>query len=257
MKNERIIDAWNKIGPDGGAAARMLGAILAYNHSVRAEKRGAHPEYRGPGRKRAIPIAVCLVAVLALTAAFGSNAGWFDRRVHTADLGNGNVLNFYKTDALGATGMDLGDVTSRELTTAENQILFGELPVTSYATFSATNKTLMRVEGNIEIKTGNAGSAKVILAAPGIPVTDTSIDADREISEVNGVPVSAGYFVTDTNSRGFSDMIYIASFAMDGVSAYLALGGAEAESEALRHVIAGMIEQLIRNGAPDLSAITE
>lgn len=254
MKNKRIIDAWNKIEPDVAATERMLVAILAHNNSSRSEKGKSYPLYGAPGRKRVIPVAVCLAAVFVLVAVFGNSAGWFGDRVYTADLGNAGILNFHKTD-IGVGSMDFGvDVISRELTADENRILFGELPVTSYAMFNATDKALLHVDGDIK---GKTGVAKVILAAPGVPVTDTIIDTEIEVSDINGVPVSAGYFVTDANSRGVKNIIYLASFDRGGVSVYVALGGEESESEALRSEIATIIDSLTQNSVPDLSAITE
>jgi hypothetical protein len=250
MKNNRIVDAWDKIEPDSAAETRILGAIRARNHSGQSEKEKAFTMNKIFNRQRLAPIAACLVLIGALVVVIGNNADRFSGGVYMADL-DGGTLHFYQSDALGVASFAFGaDVTSRDLTADENKILFGDLAAVSYGTFDAENKSLLRVEG----KTGNT---KVLFAASGIPVTDTVIDVGKEISEIDGVSVSAGYFVTKENSRGGKNIIYFASFLLDGVSVCAELGGEETESETYRMEIASVIEKLIRNGAPDLNRIAE
>jgi hypothetical protein len=74
---------------------------------------------------------------------------------------------------------------------------------------------------------------------------------------VYGTPVSAGYFVTDKNSKGISNFIYFASFKLADISYYVELGGEEQMSNAIKDEITDIIGKLIKNGAPDFSGITE
>ena len=200
--------------------------------------------------KQLAPKAACFVLVIALFAVVGNNAGWFDSNVYTVELGSGTI-SFYKADVSGIASLDFGvDVTSRVLTAEENRILFGDLSATSYGMFNSENEALLHVEGK-------TGATKVIFAAPGTPVTDTIIDADKEVSEISGVPISAGYFITKANSQGIKDIIYFASFSLGDASVYVELGGEEANSEHFQNEIASIIEKLIQNGTPDISLITK
>ena len=252
MKNKRIIDAWNKIEPDSVAGERMLKAILARNRSMGHSEQERVPTMKKTFNwKRFAPVAACLVMVIAITAVFGNNAGWFGNRIYTANIASGEIISFYKTNAPSAGSLDFGiEVTTRELTTEENSSLFGNLGVTAQGAFSTIDKTLLRVEG----KTGNV---KIILAAQGVPVTDTVIEVDRDKSEIGGVQVSAGYFITDANSSGTRNIIYLATFDIDGISVYIECGGNEKSSDDLKAEIANVIDTLIQNGAPDFSAVTE
>jgi len=251
MKNKRIIDSWNKIEPDSAADVRMLDAILARNRLGRFEKRKVFTMNKAFNWKRLAPVAACLVMIIAVTAIFGNNAGWFGSKVYTAEL-NGGTLSFYKSGSLGAENkLDFGvDVTSRDLTAEENNTLFGDLGVTSHGVFSESDKMLLHVEGR-------AGNAKVILAAHGTPVSDAVIETNRNTSEVNGIQVSAGYFITHANSQGIKTIIYLASFDMNGVQIYVECGGSQDMSEEWKSEIAYVIDTLIQNGTPNLSAINE
>lgn len=251
MKNKQIVDAWNKIEPDKTAEDRMLGTILARKTAEQSEKGKVFNINKTLSWKRFAPVAACFVLVIALVAVVGNNTGWFGNNVLTANLGGGDTLSFHKSDLPGVDSFAYDfDVTSRDLTENEIQGLFGELPVTAYATFNTETKAFVHLEGKI-------GETKVIAAAPGMPVTDTPIEVNGTVSDVYGVPVTAGYFVTKANSQGIKNIIYFASFTLGNTTMYVERGGAESESEALRSEIGTVIEQLIQNGAPNLSLIAE
>lgn len=261
MKNRRIVDSWNKIAPDGAADERMLAAILARNHSEhgKTERGRIYPMSKVLNRKRLAPIAACFVAVIVLVGVFGNNAGWFGGKSYTVDLGGGGILSFNRTN-VGAAAFDLGwdedwgELIDRELSESERASLFGDLPVAGgNATFRSVDNAFMHFEGEV----GEAGDAKVILAANGHPVSDTIVDVEgnAEVSEINGIPVTAGYFVTDANSKGVKDIIFVASFDIDGTTVHVEVGGAEADGDALRAKIGDVIDQLTAN-PPDVSAVT-
>jgi len=250
MKNKRMIDSWNKIEPDSAADVRMLDAILARNRLGQFAKRKAFTMNKAFNWKRLAPVAACLVMIIAVTAIFGNNAGWFGSKVYTAEL-SGGTLSFYKSDDVGVGSLDFGfEATGRDLTSEENVILFGGLDVTSYGLFNPTNKTLLHVEGRTR-------NTKVILAAPGLPTADWIIEGNEETSEIKGLQVTAGYFITSANSQGVKNIIYYASFALNDVPMYVESGGNLEESDTWKSEIASVIDTLIQNGTPNLSAITE
>ncbi|MDR3305797.1 MAG: hypothetical protein LBS85_07250 [Clostridiales Family XIII bacterium] len=251
MKDTRIVDSWNKIEPNAVAETRMLDAVLARNQSGKLKKEKVLTMTKTFNLKRLAPIAACFILVIALAAVAGNNAGWFGGNVYTADLGGGSTLSFYKSDmpGTGSFAFDF-DVSSRDLTDSEIKILFGDLPAAAYAAFNAENHSFVRLEGEI-------GDTKVILAAPGAPLTDTIIQGNENVSEINGVPVTAGYFVTKANSQGVKTIICFASWKLGDVIEYVQLGGNYDDSEAFRNEIASVIERLIQNGTPDLNQIAE
>ena len=252
MINKHIFfNLYNKIEPDSAADERMLTAILNRNYEAKTKKEGVNIMNKSFNWKRLAPIIACLVLALVLTGVIGNNANWFST-VYTEELDNGATLNFYKFDApsSGSIAYDY-DVTSRYLTQEESLNLFGDLTdVSVYATFNTIDNSLVHVEGKI-------GETKVILAAPGLAMSDVIIEVDRKVSTINGVSVSAGYFITKPNSKGIKNIIYLASFKLGETSVYLEIAGVESESDNLRNTISNVMMQLIDNRTLDLSHITE
>ena len=76
----------------------------------------------------------------------------------------------------------------------------------------------------------------------------------EESSEVNGTSVTAGYFVTDRNSVGEQNVIYYATFKLGDSTVYVENAGAKTESESVKNDLATIIQELINNGALDLSS---
>ncbi len=217
-------------------------------------ERKARPQTKSAKKRtnrilRLAPVAACLVMIMAITAIFGNNAGWFNSKVYTVELGGG-TLNFYKSGAAGLGDLAFGDVTSRDLTQEENKVLLGELAdVELHGRFNAEDGALVHVEGKI-------GETKIIFGAHGFTLADTVIETDRSTSEINGISVSAGYFITKANSQGIKNIIYLASFQLGDTSVYVELGGAEANSENLRETISDLINRLTKLEMIDLSNVT-
>ena len=70
----------------------------------------------------------------------------------------------------------------------------------------------------------------------------------------NGTSVTAGYFVTDRNSVGEQNVIYYATFKLGDSTVYVENAGAKTESESVKNDLATIIQELINNGALDLSS---
>jgi hypothetical protein len=245
MKDQKIIDSWNKIVPDQDAQARMLNSILS--HATKPKKKGVlFMNSFQFNWKRLAPIAACLVFAVALVGVLGNNAGWFGSKVLSTQV-DGNTLNFRKANLFGSDStiaFDF-DVVSRELTPDEATILFGDMPITALATFHSQTGVLVHLEGKV-------GDTKVILATEGTAVTDTVIQGNENTSNISGTPVTAGYFVTGANSKGVKNIIYFTTFSLSDTTVYLELGGAEVDSDALRTEIANVTLKIIQNGAANL-----
>jgi len=267
MKNKQIINSWNKIEPDITAQERMLNNVLDRVHSG-ANKKGEFTVKKTRKWTRLAPIAVCLIMVFAITAVIGNNSGWFGGAIYTAEL-DGGTLNFHKKSiGAGSMAFELGiDGTTRDLTEEENNLLFGGVfgdnYFTSHGFFSigdkyAPDKTLLHVEATTGYDGQTDGGMKIIVAASNLGyISDTLIETGRKVSEVNGVQVSAGYFITHKNSRGEKNIIYLASYETNGVTVYIECGGSLERSDEIREEIAFAIDTLTRNGTPNITAITD
>ena len=191
-------------------------------------------------------IAACFVMVAVLGVGV-FQSGLFGNKTDIATLDNGNEIIFVKSETAGSSIDIDGTITTRQLTETEAASLFPNLTVTAHAVFrvedtvSDSNKELIGFEGKIE-------NAKVVISTTDIALLDTKIVGSEESSEVNGTSVTAGYFVTDPNSRGEQNAIYYATFEIGDCKVYLENGGMKDDSETIKNQLAEVIQKLTENG---------
>lgn len=187
-------------------------------------------------------VAACFVLVAIGVGIFQS--GLFGAKTDIAVLENGETITFVKS-AMHASPVDL-NVTIRELTDEEIKLLFADLPITANAYFDPEKHNIIGFEGKI-------GDVKLVVSSSGEKLLDTVIEGSEYDSTVCGVPVTAGYFVTEANKT----VIYYAAFDIGENSVYVEYSGAKNDSENVKNELANTIRQLIENGSFDLSEIQE
>ena len=164
-------------------------------------------------------------------------------------------VGVFQSGLFGNSSIDIdGAVTTRQLTEDEIATLFPNLPVTAHAIFKTSDMDAGNSPELIGFE-GNIGNAKMVISTTNISLLDTEISGNEEISTVNGTSVTAGYFVTDPNSNGEQNAIYYATFKLGDSTIYVENAGAKTESETIKNDLATIIQELINNGALDLSAI--
>ena len=216
----------------------------ALNYKKKAKK---------PGWVKWGAMAACFV-VIAVLGVGVFQSGLFGNKTDIATLENGTEIVFVKSE-MTASSIDIdGAVTTRQLTEDEIATLFPNLPVTAHAIFKTSDMDAGNSPELIGFE-GNIGNAKMVISTTNISLLDTEISGNEEISTVNGTSVTAGYFVTDPNSNGEQNAIYYATFKLGDSTIYVENAGAKTESETIKNDLATIIQELINNGALDLSAI--
>ena len=216
----------------------------ALNYKKKAKK---------PGWVKWGAMAACF-AVIAVLGVGVFQSGLFGNKTDIATLENGTEIVFVKSE-MTASSIDIdGTVTTRQLTEDEIATLFPNLPVTAHAIFKTSDMDAGNSPELIGFE-GNIGNAKMVISTTNISLLDTEISGNEEISTVNGTSVTAGYFVTDPNSNGKQNAIYYATFKLGDSTIYVENAGAKTESETIKNDLATIIQELINNGALDLSAI--
>ena len=247
MKNEKMIKAWNAVGPDNAADERMRSAILDRSRSVRKEKEKNIMETNTNRMKRVwIPIAACLTLLIAVTVMLG--AGGFGIRNYTVKLENGDTISYRKTN-VSASSLDFGydyGVTTRELNTDE-LLKISPLLTSGFGTFRTDTRELVRFEGA-------ADQTKVIIAIQGVPVTDTIIDEDPGKNEVCGITVSTGYGIA--NNGGKPVALFSGEFQLGSITVYTERSAAVADAKATSEALSNTILMFIENGEPLFSSVT-
>jgi len=191
-------------------------------------------------------IAACFAVVTVLGIGI-FQSGLFGNKTEIAVLDNGTEIVFVKSKTAVQSPELAFNVTTRQLTGEELAVLFPNLPVTVSAVFG-DNEKLLGFEGRIR-------NAKMVITTTDIPLLDTVIDGIEEESAVNGTSVAAGYFETDRNSIGEQNVIYYATFKLGDSTVYLENAGKKAESENIKNDLAVIIQEIINNGALDLSTV--
>ena len=253
MKNNKIITSWDKIEPSDSANDRMLSAILEKNRSVHDRKdKVNYMSQRKNFKQFLIPVAACLVAIVAVTGIVGSNMGWFGSKGYTVNLANGDSI-VYHIGSTNVASIHVGyPVSSRKLTDAELDAILPETTErrSAIGTFREENGELLRVEGKL-------GDATIIFAQDNFPISDVVLEGNESSSSVNGIPVTTGYFVTSPNSRGEQSAIFFASFSIGNTNVYVECYGDKSDADAVSQETADLIFSIITKGEPDFSAITK
>lgn len=170
---------------------------------------------------------------------------------HEVTFDNGDTLVFAKSDSVGSEQFEVkrSDVDVSALTSSEIKLLFNELPVSGVAYFDKDSGQFVAFEGNIN-------DILLAVTAPGEIFADTIIDGKETISEIEGTAVSAGYFLTDKNSKGERTVIYYASFKLGQYELYVEHAGIESNGDSVKTELADTVQVLISNGEPDMGSIS-
>lgn len=189
-------------------------------------------------------IAACFAFVAVI--GIGALRGWFGGNNDIATLDNGDKIIFAKSDTVGGSLALATDVTTRILTEEEHHTLFADLPVTANAIFTTTSHQLVGFEGKI-------GDIKLIITTSDVPLLDTVIISNEEVTNIDGVSITAGYFLTHPNSNGKQTAIYYATFELGDSIVYVENAGEKAERETVKNDLVAAIQSLIANGEIDIT----
>lgn len=208
-------------------------------------------EAKKPGWVKWGAAAACF-AVIAVLGVGVFQSGLFGNKTDIATLENGTEIVFVKSEMTASSINIDGEVTTRQLTEDEIAALFPNLPVTAHAIFKTSD---MDADNSPELIgfEGNIGNIKMVVSTSDVQLLDTVIVGTEENTEINGITIAAGYFVTDPNSKGEQNAIYYAAFEIDGCKIYLENAGAKADSETTKNQLAEVIQKLIENGELDIT----
>lgn len=197
-------------------------------------------------------IAAGFVAVLVLGMGI-FQSGLFGDHTDVAMLDDGNQIVFVQSGIVGGSLQLDGDVATKPLAEDEAAALFSGLPVTANAIFKTGDMDADSPQELIGFE-GNIGNIKMIVSTSDTQVLDTIIVGTDENTEINGIEVVAGYFVTEANSKGEQNIIYYATFEIGDCKVYLENAGTKANSEATKNELAEVIQKLVENGEVDITS---
>ncbi len=198
-------------------------------------------------------IAACFTVVVVLGA--GSlQSGLLGSCTDVATLNNGDKIAFERSDSLGGSLSLAFDVTTNPLTEDETAALFADLPITANAIFKNSDMATGAPQELIGFE-GQIGTVKAVISTSDVQLLDPVIVGTEETSEINGVRVVAGYFITEPNSKGEQNAIYYATFELGRCKVYLENSGTKDNRETTKNQLAEVIHKLIENGELDLTSL--
>ncbi len=199
-----------------------------------------------------------MAACMAVAAVLGIGlfqSGLFGNKRDIAALDNGNKIIFIKSETAVGSSIDIdGIITTRQLTEEEIAALFPDLSVTAHAVFMTDDMEAGNTQRLIGFE-GNIGNIKMVVSTSDIQLLDTVIAGKEESAEIDGINITAGYFLTDPNSKGEQNAIYYAAFELGSCKMYLENSGTKEDSEATKNQLAEVIQKLIENGEPDFTKL--
>lgn len=167
---------------------------------------------------------------------------------HKVKLEDGSVVNFVEVRALSSSSAKIA-ADGRQLTKEETNNLFGGLNVTEVkGYFNLDDGSIMGVSGQFD-------GMRVYASVPGKTVNDCVIKGKTATSYVKGVPVTAGYAVTDKNSKGERNIIYFATLQFSESSVYLEHGGSYDDRNTIKNEITSAIEDIAGLGEIGLLSV--
>jgi hypothetical protein len=170
---------------------------------------------------------------------------------YTAILNNGNQIIFNKGEN-SIVSPDMNIVGVRKLNETEANEIFGDNNVEATIGFEAKTNDFISLEGKID-------NFNILVLrsdiSPDLIIADD--DDVNSLSSVNGVSVSAGYCLTEANSKGNKTAIAFASFDVGNYTIYLSTSGAENERDALCNELAEEIQIILETADLDFEIINQ
>jgi len=199
-------------------------------------------------------IAACFAVAALVIGLFQSKL--FGNRTDVATLDNGNKIVFVKCNTAGnSLSLDI-DIDTKQLTEEETHSLFADLPVTAYAIYTKNSMDAGNSQNLIGFE-GEIGTIKMIVSTSDIQLIDAVIAGKEQSTKINGTSITAGYFVTDSNSKGKQNAIYYSAFELGNCKIYLENSGTIENSETTKNQLAEVIQKIIENGKPDLTSFVD
>lgn len=200
-------------------------------------------------------MAACF-AVAAILGVGMLQIGLLRKKTDTATLDNGDKIVFVESEVISSSIDIDGTVTTKLLTEEEAAVLFPNLSVSAHAVFRTSDTDAGNSSELIGFE-GNIGNIKMVVSTSDIPLLDTVIEGTEENTEINDTRITAGYFVTDPNSKGEQNTIYYATLETGDCKIYLENAGTKANSETTKKQLAEVIQKFLETGEPDISSYTD
>ncbi len=187
-------------------------------------------------------LAACLVIAIASAISISTK-----QQPPIVTLENGDVINFStKGDfVLYNIAIEIGD--NRNLSKSEASAIFGESNIEASVIFEEGTNEFIMLDGTID-------GFDIDVNRKDIP-SCIVIEGEENTSYVNDIAVTAGYFITEANSKGKRNAIVYGEFEVGNYRVYIETAGDKSELETLCNELAKELYKLIENSSLDFELI--
>ena len=162
-------------------------------------------------------------------------------------LENGDEINFSTKGGLALHNIMISIGDNRDLNETESNAIFGKTDVDALVVFEEGTNEFIILNGTID-------GFKIEVKRKDIP-SCVVIEGEESISYINNIPVTAGYFITDANSKGKRTAVVYGEFEVGNYRVYLETAGDKSELETLCNELAKELYKLIENASLDFTVI--
>lgn len=187
-------------------------------------------------------LAACLVIATASAISISTK-----QQPPIVTLENGDVINFStKGDYVFYNiAIEIGD--NRNLSKSEASAIFGESNIEASVIFEEGSNEFIMLDGAID-------GFDIDVNRKDIP-SCIVIEGEENTSYVNDIAVTAGYFITEANSKGKRRAIVYGEFEIGNYRVHIETAGDKSELETLCNELAKELYKLIENASLDFEVI--
>ncbi len=187
-------------------------------------------------------LAACLIIAIASTIGILT-----EKQPLIVELSNGDEITFStKSDLVFYNiAIEIGD--NRNLSESEASAIFGESDIEASVIFEEGTNEFIMLNGTID-------DFKIEVKRKDIP-SCIVIEGEESTSYVNDIAVTAGYYITEANSKGKRNAIVYGEFEVGNYRVYLETAGDKSELETLCNEVAKELYNLIENASLDFEVI--
>lgn len=163
------------------------------------------------------------------------------------ELSNGDEVIFSTNTELYTYSLDIAIADSRDLSESEANAIFGNTDIEAYISFEEGSNEFIILDGKID-------GFSISVHRKDIP-SCIEIEGEESTSYINDIAVTAGYFITEANSKGKRNAIVYGEFEVGNYRVHIETAGDKSELETLCDELAEEIFKLIENSSLDFELV--
>ena len=187
-------------------------------------------------------LAACICIVIASVIGISTK-----RQPLIITLENGDEINFSTNGDYVLYTLDIAIGDNRKLSEAEASTIFETCDIEASVVFEEVSNDFIILDGTID-------GFDIEVHRKDIP-SCIILEGEENISYINDIPLTTGYFITDANSNGKRNAVVYGEFEVGNYRVHLETAGDKSELDTLCSELAKELYKLIENSSLDFTVI--